>query len=265
MPIKTTLAVAGCTATALCLFFAPALTGSNSGTLRQSLRSNRAHFLRKDGHVRCGVSPSIRSSVLRVKRPNICYAGDGEDFESSFAREVARRKGSTAEKKEEAQKKIEDAAQRIQRLIDRGPENVRSREPEGSSSKPMPNIRKSAPPPPFAQKRASPPPQFSREPAKPKAARSIFNLFDFDFTDPDYGKPAGQRANIEGEGSIGERSLELAKLFLGFTASFWPVSAAVLLVFGLMYTGFGNILVHGGISSQRQAPSVTKEEMLKDL
>jgi len=270
-----------------------ARSGSNSFLIRTPRRMIRV------------VPPTIFRFDSRV----IAMAQDGDDnnFESSFAREVARRReqGSSS-KSPSTETKSDDPAKLIQNSINNRPSP--STKPNQSSSASSPPSSRSLsdrnrnedaaksrssrsstsiprPPPTFQKQSAAPPPPFgsssssSNQNAKSSkntfGSRSkseekrfdFFDAFNFDFTDPDYGKPKAQRtttSSSEGEGSIGERIFELGKLGLGFAASFWPISAVILVLFGGIYFGFGGNFVHGGTSSSR-APSVTAEEVLRDL
>eukprot|EP00472_Partenskyella_glossopodia_P006919 CAMPEP_0197516960 /NCGR_PEP_ID=MMETSP1318-20131121/1917_1 /TAXON_ID=552666 /ORGANISM="Partenskyella glossopodia, Strain RCC365" /LENGTH=268 /DNA_ID=CAMNT_0043066143 /DNA_START=195 /DNA_END=1000 /DNA_ORIENTATION=- len=157
-------------------------------------------------------------------------------------------------------------------------ERVFRRKPSPSSTeteaKPTPNWAK----PPEAPRYRPPPPPSYKAPPPPIGARSAQKAnekkkngppswtkwLNFDFTDPDWGK-AKKTAGIEGEGNILERSIELAKLFVGFSASFWQLGAVTLALIGLVYFGVGSGFVHGGASSSSNVPRVTVDEILKDL
>eukprot|EP00468_Gymnochlora_sp_CCMP2014_P006042 CAMPEP_0167761010 /NCGR_PEP_ID=MMETSP0110_2-20121227/11911_1 /TAXON_ID=629695 /ORGANISM="Gymnochlora sp., Strain CCMP2014" /LENGTH=231 /DNA_ID=CAMNT_0007647599 /DNA_START=98 /DNA_END=796 /DNA_ORIENTATION=+ len=215
-----------------------------------------------------------------LDRQRLRCKAEEDDFEASFAREVARRKSS--EESTKSKNTPKDGADMIREATKSASASPRMQVPPSmTSTATQTSFKKKSPksPPPPRPKFAKSADKYGSEPFArstsarkaaaedenpawewgQKQAKMLKKMFDFQYLDPDAGK------DREGGGNVIERSVELGKLALGFVASFWPLSAAAAAIFGIFYFGLGSSFIHSGPASSKNVPTLSAEAVLRDL
>jgi len=203
-------------------------------TVLQRARSGSNSFLIKAPRREMLRVPTPISRLGSHMIPMAAQDHDDDNFESSFAREVARRRdqdssSTTSSNSPSTKMKSDDPVNLIQNSINKRPSINRDQNEvtKSKSSSKSTSIPRAPPPPPtFRQQSAAnppPPPPFgsssstqnaksskstfgSSRPKSEKKLSKFFDAFNFDFTDPDYGKPRAQRVSSSSEVVFSKKS-----------------------------------------------------------